>query len=229
MEEDAPGTGAPACRGLDLDRAFGYEWDSSTPDTCSETYPGGAAFEAVEAVALANWAKKEMDEANSQFIGFIDFHSYSQQVMYPFAYSCNTDPPNLENLEEAAFHISKAIRQTSGLNYNVDSACTGVGLDGAAAPRPRFLSGGGSAMDWFYHEIGARYSYQIKLRDTGLYGFLLPKEHIRPTGEEMFEALKHVADFLLGNNGRESRGWPYTTHDSPSAGSGDEEKWAELR
>lgn len=222
------GTGAPVCRGLDLDRAFGYEWDNSTPDACSESYAGVSAFEAVEAVALANWARKEKEEQNSQIIGFVDFHSYSQQILYPFAYSCDTDPPNLENLEEAAFHISKAIRQSSGLNYRITSACNGVGPDTVAGPRPRFLSGGGSAIDWFYHEIGARYSYQIKLRDTGLYGFLLPKEQIRPTGDEMFEALKHVADFLLGNNGRESRGWPYTSHDPLATGQADEETWAEL-
>jgi extracellular matrix protein 14 len=53
-------------------------------------------------------------------------------------------------------------------------------------------------------ELKARYSYQIKLRDTGSYGFLLPKENIIPTGEEMLNALKYFGDFLLGNNGIES-------------------------
>lgn len=52
-------------------------------------------------------------------------------------------------------------------------------------------------------ELHARYSYQIKLRDTGSYGFLLPKEHIVPSGEEMLNALKYFGDFLLGNNGIE--------------------------
>ena len=53
-------------------------------------------------------------------------------------------------------------------------------------------------------ELKARYSYQVKLRDTGSYGFLLPKENIVPTGEEMLAALKYFGDFLLGNNGIES-------------------------
>ncbi len=52
-------------------------------------------------------------------------------------------------------------------------------------------------------ELQARYSYQIKLRDTGSYGFLLPSDNIVSTGEETLNALKYLADYLLGNNGIE--------------------------
>lgn len=56
--------------------------------------------------------------------------------------------------------------------------------------------------DWT-DEMGAHLSYQVKLRDTGSYGFLLPPEKIVPTGEEMYAALRYFADYLLGNNGME--------------------------
>ncbi|KAL1900231.1 putative metallocarboxypeptidase ecm14 [Sporothrix stenoceras] len=195
------------CRGYDLDHAFGYEWDSKTRDEpCSESYGGQSAFQAVEAQTLSAWARSEVEDNNVEFIGFLDLHSYSQQIMFPFSYSCAADPPNLENLEELAAGLAKAIRLSTGETYSVSSACEGVmgfASGGASDPSTRIESGGGSAIDWFYHELHAKYSYQIKLRDTGSYGFLLPSSEIVPTGEEVFSAVKYFGDFLLGNNGIE--------------------------
>lgn len=196
------------CRGLDLDHAFGYEWDGSAAqsDPCSETYGGEQPFQAVEAGQLAAWARNESLN-NVQFVGLLDLHSYSQQVLFPFSYSCSVDPPNRENLEELAAGIAKAIRLSNGESYSVSSACEGAVAADDELKRdglwPRIESGGGSAIDWFYHEMRAHFSYQIKLRDMGSYGFLLPKEHIVPTGEEMFNAMKYFGDYLLGNNGIE--------------------------
>ncbi|EXK44123.1 hypothetical protein FOXG_04236 [Fusarium oxysporum f. sp. lycopersici 4287] len=197
------------CRGLDLDRAYGYEWDGSQVqrDPCSESYGGEKPFQAVEAVHIADWARNQTWNNNVRFVGLIDLHSYSQQILYPYSYTCSVEPPNLENLEELAAGIAKSIRLSNGESYTVASAC-----EGAVSAREfsggrywsRIESGGGSAVDWFYHEMRAHYSYQLKLRDTGSYGFLLPKEHIVPTGEEIFNAMKYYGDYLLGNNGIES-------------------------
>ncbi|CAK7241384.1 MAG: Putative metallocarboxypeptidase ecm14 [Sporothrix thermara] len=196
------------CRGYDLDHAFGYEWDSNNHDEpCSESYGGESAFQAVEAEAISAWARNEVDTNDVEFIGFLDLHSYSQQILFPFSYSCAADPPNLENLEELAAGLAKAIRLSTGETYSVSSACEGImgfSSDGSSgAGGMRIESGGGSAIDWFYHELNAKYSYQIKLRDTGSYGFLLPSSEIVPTGEEVFSAVKYFGDFLLGNNGIE--------------------------
>ncbi|KAH0536817.1 hypothetical protein FGG08_006350 [Glutinoglossum americanum] len=189
------------CRGIDLDRSWGFQWDgSSRGNPCSESFPGEFAFQAVESRRLAEWAKNETDNNNAKFVGFLDFHSYSQQILYPYSYSCSNLPPSLENLEELAMGLAKAIRISSGELYGITSACEGtVSMrNGKRVVHPRMETGGGSALDWFYHEVGVRYAYQIKLRDTGSYGFLLPKENIIPTGEEALHAITYFGKFLEG-------------------------------
>lgn len=196
------------CRGLDLDHAFGYEWDSwhsgHHNDPCSESYGGDEVWESVEVSALRDWAKNEALANNVDFVGLVDLHSYSQQILFPYSYSCDAEPPNLEKMEELAMGLAKSIRLFSGEAYTVKPACEGALTETSGdANGLRIEPSGGSAIDWFYHEMGAHYSYQIKLRDTGSYGFLLPAEEIIPTGEEILHSMKYLGDFLLGNDGIE--------------------------
>ena len=190
------------CQGIDLDRGFGFEWDgvSTAGSPCSESFAGETPFEAVESKRLADWARNETDNNDVQFVGFVDLHSYSQQILYPYSYSCQDTPPGQENLEELALGLEKAIRISSAFSYEVMAACEGnFALSKSSGKRvflPRIEDAGGSALDWFYHEMHVRYAYQIKLRDRGTYGFLLPKENIVPTGKEILEAVLYFGRFL---------------------------------
>ncbi|KAL8999096.1 MAG: hypothetical protein Q9169_001984 [Polycauliona sp. 2 TL-2023] len=197
------------CKGVDLDHSYSFQWDhdgNAANNPCSESFGGEAPFQGVEARRFANWARNETANNSVSIVAFLDIHSYSQQILYPYSYSCSTAPPALENLEELAIGLAKAIRITNGEEYSVTAACEGsVQLEHRAGRKlwPQMESGGGSALDWFYHELGVKYSYQIKLRDTGSYGFLLPSKNIVPTGLEAFNAIKYVGHFLLGNKGIE--------------------------
>jgi extracellular matrix protein 14 len=194
------------CRGIDLDRAFEFGWDGydKVHNPCRDDYGGSGPLEAVEARALTNWARNEADNNNVTFVSYLDFHSYSQEVLYPYSYTCDTAPPNLEDLEEVALGIAKSFRLTNGHYYGVESACEGdFAFSKNAKARHQITSQGGSALDFFYHDMAVKLAFQIKLRDTGTYGFLLPRTHILPTGEEAYEGIVGLGRWLLGNHGIE--------------------------
>lgn len=205
-------TPLPFCPGIDLDRSFPYSWDgdSQIDNPCSESYAGRHPLEAVEAQRLVDWATNETADGNRFFSAFIDLHSYSQQILYPYSYTCDRVPYNIEDLEEIAIGLAKAFRLTSGQNYGVSSACdadyasTDDGGKKNASSKTSFQGNGGSLLDYVFATLGVRYSFQVKLRDTGSYGFLLPKDNIVPTGREAFEAVLGLGRWLLGNRGIES-------------------------
>ncbi|KAF3938254.1 hypothetical protein ABW19_dt0205682 [Dactylella cylindrospora] len=213
------------CKGIELDRSYSFKWGGQSQNNpCSENYPGEHEFEAYEAKNFADWATNITTEGNTHIVGFLDLHSYSQQILYPYSYTCSTPPPDLENLEELAEGLAKAIRTTHGEHYEVSSACQGGGqFRPSEKPNKKKkkspkkskgkkagdddedlqlteTGGGGSALDYFYREVGVPYSYQIKLRDQGSYGFLLPRESIKPTGEEIESMVKSFGKFLIGDD-----------------------------
>ena len=45
--------------------------------------------------------------------------------------------------------------------------------------------------------LGTRFAFTTELRDTGLYGFVLPPEQIIPSGEEMWAGFEVVIKKIL--------------------------------
>ena len=216
-------TSLPFCKGIDIDRSFGFHFDSGTDgNPCSESYAGRNPWDAVEAGQLREWARNQT-ESGTQFVTFLDLHSYSQQILYPYSYTCEYYPPAWENLAELAFGLAKAMRLSHGHSiYQTARACEGnvaVNSEGASCSIGRLETAGGSALDWFYSELQVKFSYQIKLRDTGGYGFLIPPDQIIPTGKEVFSAIEYLGKFLLGeigmNDATEMLGTSGNDDDSP--------------
>ncbi|RXG51290.1 Carboxypeptidase B [Armadillidium vulgare] len=60
------------------------------------------------------------------------------------------------------------------------------------------MTSSGTSADWVYDVLGVTYSYLIELRDKlGLLGFLLPDSFIKPTGEDLFTAMKYLSSEIL--------------------------------
>lgn len=183
------------CDGIDIDRSFSFAWSNSSETDpffgfpCDENYNGQTPMEAIEAQlwdSYLNGIKKEL-----KIFGFLDLHSYAQEILYPYAYSCDALPRDLENLIELSYGLSKAIRnEKSHEEYAVAPACRDTGADLTPG------IGGGSLLDYMYHNR-AYWALQLKLRDTGNYGFLLPPKYIIPVGREIYSAFRYFCEFII--------------------------------
>lgn len=178
----------PKCFGIDIDHSYDYHWTKLSDWPCGEEYLGEVPFEAIELRIWEEFLNATND--NHEIHGYIDLHSYSQEILYPYAFSCQQLPRDEENLIELAYGISKAIRLQSGKNYQVLPACVDKDLD--LLPD----LGSGSALDYMYHHK-AYWAYQLKLRDSGSHGFLLPGKYIEPVGKEVYAGIRYFCSFIL--------------------------------
>ncbi|EPQ29442.1 uncharacterized protein PFL1_03197 [Pseudozyma flocculosa PF-1] len=164
------------CVGVDLNRNWGFHFDAGL-NPCSEAYAGDKAFDAIETRAMAQY----IDDPANGVEGFIDLHSYGQLLTYPYSFSCSEAVGDEEDLLEVSLGAVRALRNVHKRTFTSGRTCEVVG------------EAGGNAIDWTY---SVKWSFSLELRDGGTYGFLLPPEQIRPTGEETGAALVYLLDFI---------------------------------
>ncbi|KAJ3277722.1 hypothetical protein HK104_003036 [Borealophlyctis nickersoniae] len=179
--------------GVDLNRNWDDHWgqggSSSSPS--SDTYRGPYAASEPEVQALAKYF---LSPSNKNLIGAIDFHSYSQLVLRPYGWT-ETNAPDERLNKLAGDGIRDQIRSTSGKGYTSEKSI-------------ELYVTTGSAQDFWYstkvntflsdHRL---YSFTIELRPSGSasQGFILPPAEIKPTGQEVWAALKWWIGFTQAN------------------------------
>ncbi|XP_057589365.1 carboxypeptidase A4 isoform X3 [Hippopotamus amphibius kiboko] len=154
--------------------------EGASDNPCSEVYHGAHANSEVEVKSVVDFIQE-----HGNFKCFIDLHSYSQLLMYPYGYMVRK-APDAEELDEVARHAAKALASLSGTEYRVGPTCTTV------------YPASGSSVDWAY-DNGIKYAFTFELRDTGHYGFLLPANQIIPTAEETWLGLKTIMEHVQDN------------------------------
>ncbi|GAB3136366.1 M14 family metallopeptidase [Amycolatopsis stemonae] len=104
--------------GTDTNRNWGYKWGccgGSSGSTSSETYRGTAAFSAPETRAVSNWVNSRVVGGVQQIKTHIDFHTYSELVLWPFGYTYADTAPGLTAAEAQKFQtLGRQMAATNG-------------------------------------------------------------------------------------------------------------------
>ncbi|WP_030774493.1 M14 family metallopeptidase [Streptomyces sp. NRRL F-2664] len=84
--------------GTDENRNWNYKWGccgGSSGSRSSETYRGPAAESAPEVKAVSDFVRSRVVGGKQQIKAAIDFHTYSELVLWPFGYTYNDTAPGL--------------------------------------------------------------------------------------------------------------------------------------
>ena len=97
--------------GTDLNRNWNYKWGccgGSSGSTSSETYRGTAAESAPEVKVVADFVRSRIVGGKQQITAGVDFHTYSELVLWPFGYTNADTATGMTADDNAAF---KAVGQ----------------------------------------------------------------------------------------------------------------------
>ncbi len=104
--------------GTDLNRNWSYQWGccgGSSGSTGSETYRGPSAFSAPETQRLRNFVNSRVVGGVQQIKAHIDWHTYSQLILWPYGYTPANTTPTLNADARAAFAaLGQAMAATNG-------------------------------------------------------------------------------------------------------------------
>ncbi|SFA81776.1 Zinc carboxypeptidase [Amycolatopsis marina] len=156
-------------QGTDPNRNWGYKWGccgGSSGSPSSETYRGPSAFSAPETRAVSNYVNSRVVGGRQQITAHIDFHTYSELVLWPYGYTYNDTAPGMTQTEARRFQdVGRQIARSNG--YTPQQSSDLYVTDG-------------SVNDWMWaqHKI-LSYTFEMYPRSGGgLSGFYPPDEVI---------------------------------------------------
>lgn len=165
--------------GVDLNRNFGYQWgccgeSGSSGSTGSDIYRGPSPFSEPETQAV-----RDFMVAHPNINAYMDYHSYSQLLLWPWGYTAFLSPDDAK-FAAVGNAMQQLILGVHGMYYEPGPANTTI------------YPANGVSVDWAYGAQGIL-AYTIELRDTGEFGFVLPPEQIVPTCEENLPGILYLS------------------------------------
>ena len=167
--------------GVDLNRNWSYQWggSGSSGSGSSDIYRGPSPFSEPETTIVSNHFLSLPRAA-----AHIDFHSFSQLILYPWGYTFNQLPePERTIYSNLADDMSAAIQGVHGSYYRPQPASDLYIADGIAS-------------DWSASEDMWGFTIELRPDENSGFQFELPPAQIIPTGEENLEALITLAEFV---------------------------------
>jgi murein tripeptide amidase MpaA len=169
--------------GTDLNRNWGFQWGccgGSSGAFSSETYRGAAAFSAPETQRLRDFVGSRVVGGTQQIDAAIDFHTYSELVLWPYGYT-TADTGNGITADDQAM-LSKLGRDMAATNGYVPEQSSDLYI------------ADGTINDWLWgvHRI-ANYTFEMYPR-TSSPGFYPPDEVIGRETTRNREAVLMLAE-----------------------------------
>lgn len=154
--------------GTDLNRNWGYRWGccgGSSGTTSSETYRGPAPFSAPETTLVRNFVDSRVVGGRQQITVAIDFHSYSELILWPYGYTATDVPADMtQDDRDAMVAMGQAMAATNG--YVAEQASDLYVTDG-------------TINDWLYGVHGIlNYTFEMYPKTSAGGGFYPPDEVI---------------------------------------------------
>ena len=154
--------------GTDLNRNWDYRWGccgGSSGTTSSETYRGPAPFSAPETTVVSNFVNSRVIGGEQQITVAIDFHTYSELVLWPYGYTLTDVPADMtQDDHDVLVTMGQAMAATNG--YTPEQASDLYITDG-------------TINDWLYgvHRV-LNYTFEMYPRTSSQGGFYPPDEVI---------------------------------------------------
>ncbi|WP_086827815.1 M14 family metallopeptidase [Allokutzneria sp. NRRL B-24872] len=104
--------------GTDLNRNWDFKWGccgGSSGSTGSETYRGPSPFSAPETQRVRDFVNSRVVGGKQQITAHIDWHTYSELVLWPFGYTTADTAPGLDADQARTFStLGRQMAQTNG-------------------------------------------------------------------------------------------------------------------
>ncbi|MER5968578.1 M14 family metallopeptidase [Streptomyces sp. NPDC002055] len=184
--------------GTDLNRNWDYKWgccggSSGTPG--AETYRGARPESAPEVKVVADFARSRVVGGKQQITAGIDFHTYSELVLWPYGYTDDDTAPGMTKDDHDAF-AAVGGKMAASNGYTPEQASDLYITDG-------------SIDDWLWGNQKI-FSYTFEMYPTGFFGggFYPPDEVIeRETSRNRDAVLQLLenADCMYRSIGKEQQ------------------------